>query len=269
MWLGSFASAHRLLCDLKFFSSTSTHGIFFGLKLCLRTRNILRLKVPQFRFRIQNSVWLGALKWRNSAPAQGKYCGLEVTQFRFHTINSVRLEVSQFLFHTRALTLSPAVPPPYKEYSVTWSFALYFALNFLSSASARKGVIWNSTLLLLHENITFLWKIHSHSTIHPFLNFCAVLHEWWTRWRHRNKGIGMLLAKVVVNVWLREALVDDTLCSYWHSSRLSDRENEAVLLCWHTYVNAFGWRQYLPDVMDYLPIRSITVCGKSDYLISA
>ena len=38
-----------------------------------------------------------------------------------------------------------------------------------------------------------------------------------------------------------------------------DRENEAVLLCWHTYVNAFGRRQYLPDVMDYLPVRSITV----------
>ena len=42
-----------------------------------------------------------------------------------------------------------------------------------------------------------------------------------------------------------------------------DRENEAVLLCWHTYVNAFGRRQYLPDVKDYLPVRSITVCGKN------
>ena len=42
-----------------------------------------------------------------------------------------------------------------------------------------------------------------------------------------------------------------------------DRENVAVLLCWHTYVNVFGRRQYLPDVMDYLPVRSITVCRKS------
>ena len=33
-----------------------------------------------------------------------------------------------------------------------------------------------------------------------------------------------------------------------------DGENGAVLLCWHTYVNAFGRRQYLPDVMDYLSI---------------
>ena len=189
--------------------------IFFGLKFRLRRRNILRLKVPHFRFRIQNSVWLGALKWRNSASAQGKYCGWEVTQFRFHTINLVRLEVSQFRFHIRALTLSPEVPPPHKEYPVTWSSAvfrtrnilclevqqfcfrtqnnlwlevpqfstIYCNLNFRSSASARKDVIWNSALLLLHENITFLWKIHSHSTTHPFLNFRAILHDWWTLWR--------------------------------------------------------------------------------------
>ena len=44
-----------------------------------------------------------------------------------------------------------------------------------------------------------------------------------------------------------------------------DRENEAV----HTYINAFGRRQYLPDVKDYLPVQSITVCGKKNYLISA
>ena len=41
-----------------------------------------------------------------------------------------------------------------------------------------------------------------------------------------------------------------------------DRENEAVLLCRHTYINAFGRRQYLPDVKDYLSVQSITVCGK-------
>ena len=211
----SSASAHKLLYDLKFCSSASTHGLFFGLKFRLRIRNILRLKVPQFRFRIQNSVWLGNLKWRNSASAQGKYCGLEVTQLRFHTINLVRLEVSQFRFHTRALTLSLAVPPSHKEYPVTWSSAVSLPhkeytmshssairlsqtdnlwlevpqfrtiscdLNFRSSASARKDVIWNS-LLLLHVNITFIWKIHSHSTTHPFLNFRADLRDWWTLWR--------------------------------------------------------------------------------------
>ena len=210
----SSASAHRLLCDLKFCISASTHGIFFGLKFRLRTRNILRLKVPQFRFRIQNSVWLGALKWRNSASAQGKYCDLEVTQFRFHTINLVRLEVSQFRFHTRALTFKSRNSASAQRISCDLKFrfrtrnilclevqqfcfrtqnnlwlevpqfsTIYCDLNFRSSASAKKDVIWNSALLLLHVNITFLWKIHSHSTTHPFLNFRAVLHDWWTLWR--------------------------------------------------------------------------------------
>ena len=44
-----------------------------------------------------------------------------------------------------------------------------------------------------------------------------------------------------------------------------DRENEAVLL---RYVDTLTstlleGRQYLPDVKDYLPVRSITVCGKN------
>ena len=73
----SSASAQGIYWDLKFGSSGSAYRIVFDL---------------------------GALKWRNSASAQGKYCDLEVTQFRLHTINLVRLEVSQFRFHTRALT---------------------------------------------------------------------------------------------------------------------------------------------------------------------
>ena len=120
-------------------SSASAQGIYWDLK---------------FRFRIQNSVWLGALKWRNSASAQGKYCGLEVTQFRFHTINLVRLEVSQFHFHTRALTWSLAVPPPHKEYPVTWSSAvsLLHKVYTMSRSSAvllshtEQSVTWSSSV---------------------------------------------------------------------------------------------------------------------------
>ena len=210
----SSASAHRLLCDLKFCISASTHGIFFGLKFRLRTRNILRLKVPQFRFRIQNSVWLRSSEMAQFRFAQGKYCDLEVTQFRFHTINLVRLEVSQFRFHTRALTFKSLNSASAQRISCDLKFCFrtrnilclevqqfcfrtqnnlwlevpqfsttYCDLNFRSSASAKKDVIWNSALLLLHVNITFLWKIHSHSTTHPFLNFRDVLHDWWTLWR--------------------------------------------------------------------------------------
>ena len=198
----SSASAHSLFCDLKFYSSASTHGIFFGLK---------------FRLRIQNSVWLGAQKWRNSASAQGKYCGLEVTKFRFHTINLVRLEVSQIRFHTRALTFSPAVPPPNKEYSVTWSSAVSLPHKeyTMSRSSAvlhshtEQSVTWSSAvshnILWLEfpqfrfrkkrRNLKFRTSASARehyfsfgkSTLiqpsHPFLNFRAVSHECWTLWR--------------------------------------------------------------------------------------
>ena len=75
----SSASAHRLLCDLKFCGSASTHGIFFGLKFRLRTRNILRLKVPQFRFRIQNTrvVWEVHGIWSLNA---------QITIYSFHVL---------------------------------------------------------------------------------------------------------------------------------------------------------------------------------------
>ena len=107
----SSASAHRLLCDLKFCSSASTHWIFFGLKFRLRTRNILRLKVPQFRFRIQNSVWLGSS---------------EMAQCRFRIRKILWLG-------------SYAVPLPYNKFSTTWSFAVslsYKSFDFKSHSSA-------------------------------------------------------------------------------------------------------------------------------------
>ena len=117
-------------------SSASAQGMYWDLK---------------FRFRIQNSVWLEALKWRNSASAQGKYCGLEDMQFRFHTINLVWLEVSQFHFHTRDLTLSLAVLPPHKEYPVIWSPQFRFrtrnilCLKVLLSHT-EQSVTWSSSV---------------------------------------------------------------------------------------------------------------------------
>ena len=112
---------------------------------------------------------LGALKWRNSASAQGKYCDLEVTQFGFHTINLVRLEVSQFRFHTRDLTFKSRNSASAQRISCDLKFrfrtrnilclevqqfcfrtqnnlwlevpqfsTIYCDLNFRSSASAKK-----------------------------------------------------------------------------------------------------------------------------------
>ena len=209
------ASAHRLLFDLKFCKSASTHGIFFGLNFCTSASAQGDLK---FRSSAAASAYRKVcdLKlWSNTASAQGKHV-LGSDAVPLHTINLVQLDVSLFHFYTRALTLSPAVPLSHKVYSVTWSSAVSLPhkeytmsrssavlllhteqsvtwssailhnilwLELRSSASARKDVIWNFAILLLHESITFLWKIHSHSTTHPFLNFRAVLHEWWTLWR--------------------------------------------------------------------------------------
>ena len=192
--------------------------------------------------------------------------------------------------------LSLAVPPLHKEYPVTWSSAvslphkeytmsrssavllshteqsvtwntqfrtIYCDLNFRSSASARKDVIWNSALLLLHKNITFLWKIHSHSTIHPFLNFRADFHDWWTLWRTEKQRN-------------RDAPGKSRGISWWHIMfilthfatkrtgrlRAMTARTRQFYYVDMTNVNPFGRRLYLPDVMDYLPERSITVRGK-------
>ena len=128
----SSASAHRLLCDLKFCISASTHGIFFGLKFCLRTRNILRLKVPQFRFRIQNSVWLGSS---------------EMAQFRFRTRKILWLG-------------NPAIPPPHKEYPATWSSAsaqgIYYVSKFSRSAVAHRTICDLKFLSLAQYTVTWI-----------------------------------------------------------------------------------------------------------------
>ena len=146
----SSASAHRLLRDLKFCSSASTHGIFFGLNFCLRTRNILRLKVPQFRFRIQKSVtWSSGMAQFHFRRRKILWLGSYAV--RYHTINLVGLKDSHFRFHKRALTISPAVPPPHKEYSVTWSSA--FSLPHKEYTVSR-----SSAVLLSHTEQSVTWR---------------------------------------------------------------------------------------------------------------
>ena len=177
----SSASAYRIVCDLELWNGTiplpnkenivawklRSSASIQWIKYYLKFRSSasiqeLWLKVPQFRLRTKNILWL------------------EVQQFRFRTRNTLCLEVQQFCFRTKN-NLWLEIPQ---------FRTIYCDLNYRSSASARKDVIWNSALLLLHENVTFLWKTHSHSTTHPFLNFHAVLHEWWTLWsteKQRNR----------------------------------------------------------------------------------
>ena len=160
--------------------------------------------------------WLWHRDLRPCAP--GHFGLLHKKPERFHIQTIMWLEIP--LPHTDYyVTWSSAVPLPHMDYSLAWSSVvslphkeytmsrssavllsqtdnlwlevpqfrtIYCDLNFRSSVSARKDVIWNSAGLLLHENITFLWKIHSHLTTYPFLNFRADLHDWWTE-KQRNR----------------------------------------------------------------------------------
>ena len=153
--------------------------------------------IALFRFCTGNILWLGS----NAVPLPYN--------------NLVRLEVSRFRFHTRCLTFNP---PPHKEYSVTWSSAVSlpykeYTMSWSSAvllSHTEQSVTWSSAVLynilwleipqfrfrkkktsfeiphFCFWTLLFHWKIHSHSTTHPFLNFRAVWHEWWTFWRQRN-----------------------------------------------------------------------------------
>ena len=133
---------HIQLCDSKFrfrtqtimwlevLQSRTTHEVFFGLKFRLRTRNILRLKVPQFRFLIQKSV-----TWSS-----------DMAQCRFRTRKILWLGSYAARFH-----ISPAVSPPHKEYSVTWSSA--FSLPRKEYPMSR-----SSAVLLSHIEQSVTWR---------------------------------------------------------------------------------------------------------------
>ena len=144
-------------------SSASAQGIYWDLKF--------RSSASAYRIVCD----LGALKWRNSASAQGKYCDLEVSQFRFHT--------RVLTFKSRNSASAQRISCDLKFRFRTRNILCLEVQQFCFRTQNNLDVIWNSALLLLHVNITFLWKIHSHSTTHPFLNFRDVLHDWRTLWR--------------------------------------------------------------------------------------
>ena len=203
-------------------SSASTQGLYWDLK---------------FRFRIKNSVWLGALNWRNSASAQRKYCGLEVTQFRFHTINLVRrifavsLPYKSFDFKSRSSASAQSISCDLKFHSFASAQWIYYFSKFSSSAFAHRTlcdlkflsfaqytVTWISAVPLLQEKTSFeiphfcfcmrtLLFFGKSTLIQPPTHFLIFVLTYMTDGPsgQRNKGIGMFLAKVVVNVWLREA----------------------------------------------------------------
>ena len=170
-----------------------------------------------------------------------------MAQFRFRTKKILclgsyavpLLEVSQFNFHIRDLTLSPAVPPPYKEISCDLKFrsfasaqGIYYVSKSSSPAFAHRTICDLKFLSLAQYTVTLISAVplpqektsfeilHScfctrtllffgkSTIIQPPTHFLIFVLSYMTEGPsegQRNKGIGMLLAKVVVNVWLREA----------------------------------------------------------------
>ena len=276
----SSASAQGIYWDLKFRSSASAYRIVWlgtlkWQQFRFLTRKILAWKLrsplPYNKF---STTWSFAVlfpyksfdfKSRSSASAQRIFCDLK---FRIFSSAQGIYYVSKFSRSAFAhRTICDLTFRSFAQYTVTWISAVPLPQE-KTSFEIPHFCFYTRTLLFFGKS----------TLIQPptlFLIFVLSYMNDGSSEGQRNKRIGMLLAKVVVNVWLREhklmthyvyiGIVRDRAAR--QASRY-DRENEAGLLCLHTYVNAFGRRQYLPDVMDYLPIRSITVCGKSNYLIS-
>ena len=89
----------------------------------------------------------------------------------------------------------------------------------------------------------------------------------------RNRGLGMLMAGVAVSDVLQafDCTRDKLMTRYVHTGTVRERQwpgrphattARTAAFYYGIYVNTFYRRRSLPDVLDYLPIRSVTVCGK-------
>ena len=177
--------------------------------------------MAQFRFRTRKVLWLGSyavplpynkfrttwsfavplpyksfdFKSRSSASAQKNILWLEVPQFRFRTRNILCLEVQQFCFHTQNnLDLKFR---SFAQYTVTWISAVPPPQE-KTSFEISHFCFCTRTLLLFGKSTLIQPPTH-------FLIFVLSYMNDWPSEGQRNKGIGMLLPKVVINVWLREA----------------------------------------------------------------
>ena len=131
--------------------------------------------VRQFRFRTRKILWLGSyavpLPYNKFSTTWSFAVPLPYKSFDFKSRSSASAQRMFCDWKFRNITSAQGMYYVSKFSSSAFAHRTICDLNFHSSASARKDVIWNSALLLLHENISFLWKIHSHSTTHPFLTW--------------------------------------------------------------------------------------------------
>ena len=156
----------------------STYRLLCDLKFRFRTQTIMWLEVLQFRFHTWTILWL------------------EVPQFRFRTRNILCLEVQQFCF--RKQTICDLKFLSFAQYTVTWISAVPLPQE-KTSFEIPHVCFCTRTLLFFGKSTLIQPPTH-------FLIFVLTYMTDGPSEGQRNKGIGMLLAKVVVNVWLREDL---------------------------------------------------------------
>ena len=156
--------------------------------------------MAQFRFRTRKILWLGSF--------------------------AVPLPYKSFDFKSRISPSAQRISCDLKFRSFASAQGIYYVSKFSSSAFAHKTisfaqytVTWISGVPLPQEKTSFeiphicfctrtLLFFEKSTLIQPPVHFLIFLLSYMNDGPsegQRNKGIGMLLAKVVVNVWLREA----------------------------------------------------------------
>ena len=166
-------------------------------------------------------------------------CAIPLPHKEFHTINLVQFEVSQFRFDTRALTSksrscasAQSIFCDLKFCSFASAQGIYYVSKFSSSAFAHRTicdlkfrsfaqytVTRSSAVPLPQEKKSFeilhfcfctgtLLFFGKSTLIQPPTHYLIFVLSYMIDGiseGQRNKGIEMLLAKVNVNIWLREA----------------------------------------------------------------
>ena len=175
-----------------------------------------------FRFRTRKILWFG----RYAVP-------LPYNKFSTTWSFAVPLPYKSFDFKSRSSASKQRIYCDLKFRSFASAQGIYYVSKFSSPAFAHRTisdlkfrsfaqytVTWISAVPLPQEKTSFeiphfcfctrtLVFFGKSTLIQPpthFLIFVlSYMNEWMSTEGQSNKGIGMLLAKVVVNVWLREA----------------------------------------------------------------
>ena len=177
--------------------------------------------MAQFRFRSRKILWLGSY----AVP-------LPYNKFSTTWSFAGSLPYQSFDFKSRSSASAQRISCDLKFRSFASAQGIYYVSKFSSSAFAHRTicdlkflsfaqytVTWISAVPLPQEKTSFkmphfcfctrtLLFFGKSTLIQPPTHFLIFVLTYMTDGPsegQRNKGIGMLLAKVVVNVWLREA----------------------------------------------------------------